>query len=383
MGMSGIYDYLPLERVVFGKRAAEAIRAEVERLNATRVFIVASKTLSRHTEEVAEIVAALGNHHAGTFDDMLPHVPREKVMLAMEAVRSAEPDLFITIGGGSPIDLAKMLQICMAEDITEPSQLDPFRMGAQKALDKHSPARQIVVPTTLSGGEFSNIAGCTDTQRNVKEGYLGLDVIPKVIVYDPAATVHTPDWLWLSTGIRAVDHACEGFCALDSYPFIDGGHLHALRVFARSLRRNLEAPDDLEARLESQQAVWLATVGLTRVPYGGSHAIGHALGGTAGVPHGYTSCCMLPVVLKWNESVNGERQKHIAEALGRPGMSASEAVAELIADLGLPGRLRDAGVTREQLPEVAEAAMHDFWIGCNPRPIRDKNDVLELLEAAY
>src|SRR3546814_7979051 len=94
---------------------------------------------------------------------MLPHVPREKVMLAMEAVRSAEPDLFITIGGGSPIDLAKMLQICMAEDITEPSQLDPFRMGAQKALDRHSPARQIVVPTTLSGGEFSRSEEHTST----------------------------------------------------------------------------------------------------------------------------------------------------------------------------------------------------------------------------
>lgn len=383
MGVSGIYDYLALERVVFGKPAPEAVRAEVDRLGATRVMVVSSRTLSRETDVISGIVAALGNRHAGTFDDMLPHVPREKVMLALNMAREANPDLIVTVGGGSPIDLAKMVQICLSEGITEASQLDPIRMGMKDQPSHLSPARQITIPTTLSGGEFSNIAGSTDTARQVKEGYMGLDVIPRVVVYDPAATVHTPEWLWLSTGIRAVDHAVEGYCALDSYPYLDGAHLHALRVFARSLRRNKEAPDDLDARLDSQQAVWLATTGLARVPYGGSHAIGHALGGTAGMPHGYTSCCMLPVVLKWNEPVNGERQKQIAEALGRPDISASEAVRELIADLGLPGRLRDAGVTREQLPQVAEAAMHDFWIGTNPRPIRGKDDVMELLEAAY
>jgi maleylacetate reductase len=119
------------------------------------------------------------------------------------------------------------------------------------------------------------------------------------------------------------------------------------------------------------------------VQKGASHGIGHVLGGTADVPHGYTSCVMLPPVLRYNESVNAERQAWVSEALGRPGVNAADAVAELIADLGLPGTLRDVGVKPEQLDRIAEESMHDRWVHTNPRKINGPSDVRALLDAAW
>jgi maleylacetate reductase len=101
------------------------------------------------------------------------------------------------------------------------------------------------------------------------------------------------------------------------------------------------------------------------------------------VPHGYTSCVMLPHVLRFNEPVNADRQKWLSEALGRPGESAADAVAALIAGLGLPGTLRKVGVKPEQLEEVAVGSMHDRWVHTNPRKIEGPPAVRALLDAAW
>jgi len=118
-------------------------------------------------------------------------------------------------------------------------------------------------------------------------------------------------------------------------------------------------------------------------PFAGRHAIGHILGGTCNVPHGYTSCVMLPPVLRYNATVNADRQAWVSEALGRPGISAADAVAELVADLGLPGTLRAVGVNSEQLDRIAEESMHDRWVHTNPRKIAGPADVRVLLDAAW
>jgi maleylacetate reductase len=119
------------------------------------------------------------------------------------------------------------------------------------------------------------------------------------------------------------------------------------------------------------------------VPKGASHGIGHVLGGTAGVPHGYTSCVMLPHVLRFNQPVNAARQALVAEALGQPGAEAADAVAALIAELGLPATLRAVGVRADQLDAIAEGAMHDRWVHTNPRRIDGPATVRTLLDAAW
>jgi maleylacetate reductase len=141
---------------------------------------------------------------------------------------------------------------------------------------------------------------------------------------------------------------------------------------------------NLEARLDCQLGAWMSIMGSQNgVTKGASHGIGHVLGGTAGVPHGYTSCVMLPPVLRFNERVNAERQAWVSEALGRPGVPAADAVADLIASLGLPGTLRDVGVRPEQLDQIAEESMHDRWVHTNPRKIAGSADVRALLDAAW
>ena len=119
------------------------------------------------------------------------------------------------------------------------------------------------------------------------------------------------------------------------------------------------------------------------VSKGASHGIGHVLGGTAGVPHGYTSCVMLPHVLRFNQPVNGEKQARVSEALGRRDEPAADVVAGLIAGLGLPTRLRDVEVKADQLDLIAQNSMHDRWVHTNPRKIAGPAVVRELLDAAW
>lgn len=385
----GAYVFLAQDRVIFGKPAREAIAEEAARRNARRVFIVASKTLSRKTAVVSDIRDALGERFAGLFDETREHVPRDSVLEAAGAVRAAKPDLIVTVGGGTPMDTVKVLLVCLAEDITSAEQLGEYYIRAKPDGTREvkpvgsPPMRQIIVPTTLSGAEFSNLGAAIDPVRKIKDLYTGREIGADTVILDPAVTVHTPDWLWLSTGMRAVDHAVETICSKAPQPFTDATCLYGLGMLAKSLRRNHEAPDDLSGRLESQLGVWLATTGLGRVPWGASHGIGHQLGAVSGVPHGHCTCVMLPTVLRWNKSVNAGQQAAVARALGAPDKDAADAVAELIADLGMPSRLRDVGVKPEHFDAIADGSLTNLFVTQNPRPVKRREDVLEMLEAAF
>jgi len=239
------------------------------------------------------------------------------------------------------------------------------------------------VPTTLSGAEFSNLGGCTDPARKVKDLYTGRLIGGQVVILDPAATLYTPAGLWLSTGIRAVDHAVETVCSRKPQPFTDATCIHALRVLSKSLPANCANPVDLAGRLDSQLAVWLATTGLGRVDWGASHGIGHQLGAVANVPHGHCSCVMLPSVLRWNRPVNAAQQAVVAQALGAKDGDAATAVAKLAETLGQPTRLRDVGVRPEHYDAIAAGAMQNVFVRSNPRPITEPAQIREILEMAW
>jgi maleylacetate reductase len=386
----GIHRYPPMERVIYGTKLTDALSQEIERIGARAVYVLASGTLARQTDVIDSVRAVLGNKLAGVCAKIGAHTPRTDVVAAANAAREARADALLTVGGGSVTDAAKMVGLCLGNDVTEPGQLDAFRAtihpdGRTERPPVNPPGlRSIAVPTTLSAGEFTWFAGCTDTARHVKESYGHPQMMPRSVILDPAATVHTPEWLFLSTGIRAVDHAVEDICSINPQPLSDGTSIHALRLLSRGLRAVKADPGDLAARLDCQLGAWMSIMGSQNgVTKGASHGIGHVLGGTAGVPHGYTSCVMLPPVLRFNEPVNAERQAWVSDALGRTGQKAADAVAELIAGLGLPGRLRDVGVKPDQLDRIAEESMHDRWVHTNPRKIAGPSDVRALLEAAW
>ncbi|HYU13899.1 MAG TPA: iron-containing alcohol dehydrogenase [Stellaceae bacterium] len=390
MPQAGRIAFGEMEAVTFGRPAAEAVAEEVRRAGADRVFLMTSGTLNRTTDEIARVRRALGNRCAGLFDQMPPHTPRHAVIAAAEAAREAGADLIATIGGGSVTDGAKAVQLCLANDIRNAEAFDDYRpvAGPDGAVGppphcKAPMVRQITVPTTLSAGEFSAISGVTDERRRVKELFRHPLVIPRAVMLDPAITVHTPEWLWLSTGIRAVDHCVEGICSAEANPYADAQALHGLSLLARGLPRVKADAGDIEARLDCQLGSWLSMGPLAcGVPMGASHGIGYVLGAMFDIPHGHTSCIMLPAVMRWNKSANAERQALVAAAMGDPGEDAGEALDQFIAGLGMPRSLGAVKIRPESFAKIAEQAMGTPWVPKNPRPIPGPAQVREILELA-
>jgi maleylacetate reductase len=379
-----------MERVVYGVPFAEAVAEEVQRAGSHAVYVLASGTLARQTDVLDQVRGALGNRLAGVCAKIGAHTPRVDVVEAANEARAVRADALLTVGGGSVTDAAKMVGLCLGNDVSDPVQLDRFRahIDADGRLERPPtqppPLRSIAMPTTLSAGEYTSFAGCTDTIRHVKESFGQALLMPRAVILDPAASLHTPEWLFLSTGIRAVDHAVEDLCAINAQPVSDGTSLHALRLLCGGLRAVKRDPGDLDARLDCQVGAWMSVMGSQNgVAKGASHGIGHVLGGTAGVPHGYTSCVMLPPVLRFNLAETEERQRWVSEAMGRPRLAAADAVAELVADLGLPGTLRAVGVRADQLDTIAAESMHDRWVHTNPRRIAGAAVVRQILDTAW
>jgi maleylacetate reductase len=370
-----------MDEVVFGRPSAEAVVEQMDRLRASRAFLMVSGTLNRETDEIEKIRNRLGPRCAATFDAMPPHTPREAVIAATEQARAANADLIVTVGGGSITDGAKAVQICLANDVRTVDDIDRVRASRGIVPPMAAPSvRQISVPTTIAGGEFSSLAGVTDQRSKVKEMLRHDLVMPRAVILDPAVTLHTPEWLWLSTGIRAVDHCVEGLCSREAHPYADAQALKGLSMLTQALPRVKADPNDLDARMNCQIGTWLSMGPLfSGVPMGASHGIGYVLGAVFGVPHGYTSCVMLPSVMRWNKSDNAERQALVSAAMGKPGEDAGDVLDHFIRGLGLPRSLQDVRIGPEHFERIAQQAMGTPWIPRNPRKIDGPAQVREIL----
>jgi len=377
------------ERVHIGRRAPEALADEVGILGAKRVFLLVSSTIRAQTDEIERIEEALGDRVAAVFDGIAAHSPRSDVLKAIEAARAVDADLIVTVGGGSVTDAGKVIALGLKHNFRTHADFEGFYVYVNDQGETVVPEfdapdiRVICCPTTLSGGEFNTMGGVTDDIANKKQGYTHRMMAPVAIVLDPALTVYTPEWLWHSTGVRAVDHALESLGSTHSNYFCDGVAGSALRLLSAAMPQVKANPDDLDARLRCQVGAWQSMIPIIGgVPMGASHAIGHVLGGTADVPHGYCSCVMAPAVLAYNKPVNGDKQAQMSECFGRPGEDASVVVDEFIRSLGMPRSLAEVNVLPDQLDVIAEYTMLDFWSRTNPRPIEGPDDVMTILKMA-
>jgi maleylacetate reductase len=370
-----------MDEVVFGRPAAEAIVEQMDRLRAGHAFLMVSGTLNRETDEIEKIRTALGARCVATFDAMPPHTPREAVIAASEQARAANADLIVTVGGGSITDGAKAVQLCLANHVNTVEAVDTIRANKGVVPPLIAPSvRQISVPTTIAGGEFSAIAGVTNEATKVKEMLRHELVMPRAVILDPAITVHTPQWLFLSTGIRAVDHCVEGLCSREAHPYADAQAQKGLAMLAQALPRVKADANDLDARMDCQIGTWLSMGPLSAgIPMGASHGIGYVLGAVYNVPHGYTSCVMLPSVMRWNKSANADRQAMVSAAMGHPGEDAADVLDWFIHELGMPRSLQDVRIGPEHFDRIAEQAMGTPWIPRNPRKIDGPAQVREIL----
>lgn len=370
-------------RVYHDVSVAEALPGEVGTV--ARIALVTTRSLVK-SRIAAGVREALGARLVAESAAMRAHSPVEDVLALATLLRESRAELVVALGGGSVIDGAKVACLAVWRGITDRAALIEAavsRGASPGAWDGAAPApRLVAVPTTLSAAEFAPAAGYTDLIEGRKHRALDPWMVPRAVLLDPAATLETPAELFLSSGIRALDHAAERWCALEPAPFSDAVSRQAMLMLAEGLPRVAEAAGDLRARALCQQAAWLSVQGgWAGVPVGASHGLGYILGAARGVPHGITSCLMLHAVMRWNAPVNAARQADIAAIFG--GTEAGPAIEEFVAGLGLPTRLHQQGITEAEIAGLAARWTGDAPIATNPRPIRGAADLEEILRLAH
>ncbi|MEK4532975.1 iron-containing alcohol dehydrogenase [Solibacillus sp. FSL K6-1554] len=398
--LEGNFLMLPMSNYVYGEDSINQLPALLDMHNMNKVFIVTGNSVAEKTPIINQIKELIGEDRiAYVYQGMKAHVPKSLVLDMAVKMRETDADSILSVGGGSPVDSAKCLAMVLAENITTKEQLDeyPIKFNYQtgeltfKPLS-NNPVPHIAITTTLSAGEFTHIGGMTDEITRVKVGAIDPKLTPTAVIHDPKLSLYTPEWLWLSTGLRAVDHAIESICSDGHMPYTDALGKEALRLLFEYLPKCKENPEDMQARSYLQMAAWLSISGLANVNLGLSHGIGHQLGGRCNVPHGVTSCVMLPTVMDYNLEVTMDRQAMIARAIGvasetesdkEAAKKASGAVRDLIVSLDLPSRLRDTTVTKEDFAHISKDALEDFIVATNPRKINGREDVIDLLEKAW
>ena len=278
---------------------------ELPGLVSARTVLVTTRSLLNAPLPIQPVVTAVIGQHA----------PIAQVDEAIDKAREAGADGVVSFGGGSPIDAAKILAL---------------ELGGLP---------HVAVPTTLSVAELAAGAGFTD-QSGAKAGMRDPKLLPQAVIYDAELTLATPMELWLSTGIRALDHAVEGFLAEGEHPFNDAMAVEAIRRLVHSLPKAKANPDDVAVRTENQLAAWFSFTLPGPSAAGLSHTMGKQIGARYGIPHGVTSCLLLPHVMRYLGPKRGL------------AINADE-VEYLIRHLGLPQHIGQYGIGEPELRQAA------------------------------
>lgn len=364
-----IYDFTAYgpDRVISGIGALAQLSEVLESLGAKRALVVTGRTLANKTDLVSQVETAMGKAHVGTFSGCAQHVPASTVDKACEHAEKTNADAIVVFGGGSPIDTGKMVVYRQIQS------------GA-KAIP------QINIPTTLSAGEFTHAAGMTDEKTRIKNIFSHKDIQPRVIIYDPELTSATPRDLWISTGVKALDHAVEGLWWPNCHPYLESLRLGAISDLRQHLAVSAD-PQQLDARLACMHAAWKSLAGLLSAKNVGfrlSHPLGHQIGARWDIPHGVTSCIVLPAACRFLLSRTQSAQDLIAGAMGLAGGSAEEAINQFLDTLDVPRRLSDCGATRDEMPLVAEAVANELVFLDGPDcEVATKEVLTELLESMW
>jgi maleylacetate reductase len=381
-----------LEAVVSGAGAVEVLGEEVEARGAGRVLVTTTRSLvdSRSLERVR---AALGSRMVGVGVNAGQHSPTEGVRSIAEDLRRWNADAVVSLGGGSVIDSTQVAvaSVVNGRDMTK----EAGALQLEKAFgdDRSVGFLHIAIPTTLSAGAFTPAAGVLDVATRHKAAVILPWLQPAVVVHDPQVTLETPRALWLSTGIRALDHAVEALYSRKPHVLGDALAVEAIRMLLRHLPLSAgTAEASLEHRTACLDAAWLSLYGGFNTGLGLSHALSHQLGPRWDVAHGVSSCITLPPSMELMAEISPQRFAKIAAALGIPfdpaspekaALESAQAVDRFIRDLDLPMKLRDVGVPREELTSVAEATRIGLELfDATDRPVTTE-EIVGLLERCY
>jgi alcohol dehydrogenase class IV len=367
-----------------------------------RVVLVYSKALDANTDVVKKLREKLGHFVVGKKAGVGAHSPYKDVLEIASLLNEKEADCLLSIGSSSYSDACKIARLMQAN--LDPGNLTSEAMEALVNQEKGTvddlkdpKTRLILVPTSLSASEWNNKSSATNPTTQKKQHFASPNAAPDLILLDPEVASTSPRKLWLSSGMRAVDHCVETMlndqCKTDAFHHMED----ALAVLLKGLKDYKEGENQgdhselVDGISQCQLGSRNAMMGLLMwsIPMGPSHAIGHQLGSICGVMHGVTSCIMLAPVLRYTYE-RSERQKEVQnkvlgiwnKVLKTKEESLADAVENFVQKLQLPHTLKEAGVVKdEDIQKVAESTMTDVF-GAQEGLVGSKDQVLEILNLA-
>ncbi|MBP2643141.1 MAG: mdh [Firmicutes bacterium] len=374
-------------KVVFAVGAVKGIGQECRKLGGTKAFLVTGRTSTKNSPYFRQIVESLNEAGVAvhTYAEIEADPSVETIDKGAEVMKSANADVVIAFGGGSPTDAAKAMAMLQEN---EGSILDYMR-GRRQISKAGLPL--ICIPTTAgSGSEVTAAAVVTDRGTKEKIGISHGSMTPKVAIIDPVLHVSMPSAVTASTGIDALTHAIEAYIAVQAHPLSDATCLQAIRLIGRYLRRAVANGSDIEARGKMALASLLAGIGFNHAGLGAVHGIAHAIGAQFGIAHGVANGIMLPYVMEYCAMADYAKFGDIAAALGEDisGMSEREAakqaviaVVALKQDIGIPETLSAVEVSPTAVDAIVKDAITYRRLPNSPRQLKI-DDLTVIVERA-
>jgi len=366
----GEFNLTRLERVIYGPGKVSELKAEMEKRGLKRAIVV---TTLAGFPILDQVTAALGPHCASVFTGVVQHVPRSTVDALQKEIEKADADSLVSFGGGSPIDTCKVAIYGM--------------LAKRELVD-------IAIPTTLSAAEYTHAGGVTDESTRVKGGVWDPRVLPRTVINDPLLALETPDWLWITTGMRALDHAIECAYAIRHQPISDALAAKSIQLMTKHLPLSIrtKGEESVAHRGHCQFASWYSIYGAMNTRFGLSHLLGHQIGPRWNVPHGVTSCITLPNAMRFMADIAPQRFGPVAEGYGiafdpenpKPAaLACADRTEEFIAQFDVPKTLKAAGVPRGEIKDIVAPITHELaHNGVVDRPLTEA-EVQALLESCY
>jgi len=318
-----------------------------------------------------QAVAILGRAGLDTavFSDMRPNPVGRDVQAGVATFKAAGADGVVAFGGGSALDVAKSVAMMVGQ--TRPLFDFEDRADWYTRIDPDGMVPLVAVPTTSgTGSEVGRASVITDETDHTKKIIFHPNMLPGRVVADPALTLGLPAHLTAWTGIDALSHNLEAWCAPGFHPMADGIALEGIRLIHRSLARVVADGSDIGARADLMAASLMGATAFQK-GLGGMHALAHPIGARHDCHHGRTNGVVMPYVLAWNRAAIAPRIGRLARYLGLPGGDFDAFlgwVLQLRRDLGIPHTLAELGVPRDDLDALSVAAAADPSAGGNPTP---------------
>ena len=377
------------ETSYYGAGCRSVIADEVRKRGFSKALLVTDKDLIRFgvTEKIEEVLRNAGIPYE-IFSDLKANPTITNVKDGVAAFKAAGADFIIALGGGSSIDTAKAVGIV----VNNPEFAD-VRSLEGTAETKHRAVPTFAIPTTAgTAAEVTINYVITDEEARKKMVCVDPNDIPMCAIIDCELMYSMPKGLTAATGMDALTHAIESYITPGAWTMSDMFEMKAIELIARHLKNAVDNGTDTAAREGMAEAQYIAGMGFSNVGLGIVHSMAHPLGAFYDTPHGVANALLLPYVMEYNaESLARPKYLDIARAMGvdTTGMSVDEGVAAAIGavralslSIGIPQRLHEIGVKREDIPALAVAAFNDVCTGGNPRPT-SVEDIAALYETAY